>query len=349
MNVWHGAPTGRYPNAMQKRVSAPAARAMSAPAARTHTQAMSLFGLMTMACLIVFGVTPAAGREETGISCGARVTQRARSLQPGEVLLLTVESSGPRSQVQAKVFGKTFPFFADGKGRTWRGLVGIDLGASPGSYTIRLQITDKSGKAQVCEHPIRIRSKTFPTRRLTVDEKFVTPPKEVLGRIEAEGKRVSAIFAATDAQRYWQGAFAAPVPGPSISSFGKRNILNGKPRSPHSGADFEAAEGEPINAPNTGRVVLAEDLYYSGNTVIIDHGQGLYSYLAHMSRSSVKEGDRVARGEVVGRVGATGRVTGPHLHWSVRLVGTRVDPLSLIAVSRSTQTAKSGQSEAARQ
>jgi murein DD-endopeptidase MepM/ murein hydrolase activator NlpD len=348
MNVRYGVPTGRDPNALQKGVSAPAAR--THPAASDvlrYGQGMSLLSLVTLACLIVSGVTPAIGREEAG--CGARISQRARSLQPGEVLMLTVESPEPQSQVEAVAFGKTFPFFADGKGRTWKGLVGIDLEAAAGGYTIKLQLTDKSGKARVCGHPIRIRPKTFPTRKLTVDEKFVTPPKEVLSRIEEEGKRVSAIFATTDAQRYWQGAFAAPVPGPSISSFGKRNILNGKPRSPHSGADFEAAEGEPISAPNAGKVVLAEDLYYSGNTVIIDHGQGLYSYLAHLSRFSVKEGDHVARRDVVGRVGATGRVTGPHLHWSVRLVGTRVDPLSLIAVSGSTRTAKPGQSKADRQ
>jgi biotin carboxyl carrier protein len=351
MNVPYGNPTGRDPNALQEGVSAPAARTHAAASAvLRHGQAMSFLRLMTLACLMVSGVTPAFGREETGSGCGARISQRARSLQPGEVLMLTVESPEPQSQVEAVVFGKTFPFFADGKGRTWRGLVGIDLEAAADGYTIKLQLTDKSGKTRVCGHPIRIRPKTFPTRKLTVDEKFVTPPKEVLSRIEEEGKRVSAIFATTDTQRYWQGAFAAPVPGPSISSFGKRNILNGKPRSPHSGADFEAAEGEPISAPNAGKVVLAEDLYYSGNTVIIDHGQGLYSYLAHLSRFSVKEGDHVARGDVVGRVGATGRVTGPHLHWSVRLIGTRVDPLSLIAVSSRTRTAKPGQtSKAARQ
>ena len=121
------------------------------------------------------------------------------------------------------------------------------------------------------------------------------------------------------------------MPDPANSAFGTRSILNGQPRSPHSGADFRSAAGTPIKAPNAGRVVLAGDRYFTGNTVIIDHGLGLFSLFAHLSEVSVKEGDSVQSGEVVGKVGATGRVTGPHLHWSVRLSGARVDPLSLLA------------------
>ena len=309
---------------------------------------MNVCAFSMLVWLLVSGVAPRMNQEPVAPACGIRILQRARALQPGEVVLLTVESPTPQSHVEAMVFGKTFPFFAAGEGRTWTGLVGIDLEAAAGAYNVKIKLTDKLGKVRVCDHPFRIRSKEFPTRELTVDEKFVTPPRDVLGRIEEEGKRVTAIFAEVDEQRYWRGAFSVPVPGPSISSFGKRNIMNGKPRSPHSGVDLEAEAGTPISAPNAGKVVLADDLYYSGNTIIIDHGQGLYSYFAHLSRFSVKPGDRVARGDIVGRVGATGRVTGPHLHWSVRLVGTRVDPLSLIAASRSTPTAKAGNAATAR-
>jgi murein DD-endopeptidase MepM/ murein hydrolase activator NlpD len=104
------------------------------------------------------------------------------------------------------------------------------------------------------------------------------------------------------------------------------------PRSPHSGADFVSPEGTPIRAPNAGTIVLARDLYFSGNTVVIDHGLGLFSLVAHLSAMEVKEGETVDAGAIVGRVGATGRVTGPHLHWAVRANGARVDPLSLLAV-----------------
>ena len=123
-----------------------------------------------------------------------------------------------------------------------------------------------------------------------------------------------------------------PVPGEVISAFGKRSVYNGQPRSPHRGADFRGATGTPIRAPNAGKVVLASDLYYTGNTVILDHGLGLYSYFGHMSAISVEEGALVQTGEIVGKVGATGLVTGPHLHWTVCLVGVRIDPLSLVDI-----------------
>jgi murein DD-endopeptidase MepM/ murein hydrolase activator NlpD len=123
-----------------------------------------------------------------------------------------------------------------------------------------------------------------------------------------------------------------PVPQEANSSFGTRSIFNGTPRNAHGGADFMSPAGTPIHAPNAGRVVIARDLYFSGNTVVIDHGLGLFSTLAHLSAFDVHEGDRVSAGQIVGRVGATGRVTGPHLHWAVRVGSARVDPLSVLSV-----------------
>jgi murein DD-endopeptidase MepM/ murein hydrolase activator NlpD len=122
------------------------------------------------------------------------------------------------------------------------------------------------------------------------------------------------------------------VPQPANSAFGTRSVFNGKPRNAHGGADFLSPGGTPVHAPNAGRVVVARNLYFAGNSVVIDHGAGLFSQLAHLSEMDVAEGDRVEAGQVVGRVGATGRVTGPHLHWAVRAAGARVDPLSLLAV-----------------
>ena len=122
------------------------------------------------------------------------------------------------------------------------------------------------------------------------------------------------------------------MPGQATSAFGSRSVFNGQPRNPHSGADFRAAEGTPIAAPNAGKVVLTGDTYFSGGSVILDHGWGLYSYFAHLSKILVEEGDLIELGQVVGRAGATGRVTGPHLHWTLRLCGARVDPLSVIEI-----------------
>lgn len=121
------------------------------------------------------------------------------------------------------------------------------------------------------------------------------------------------------------------MPQEANSAFGTRSIFNGKPRNAHGGADFLSPSGTIVHAPNAGRIVVARSLYYSGNTVIIDHGLGVFSMLAHLSRIDVKEGDLIIANQTLGLVGATGRVTGPHLHWAVRAGNARVDPLSLLA------------------
>ena len=126
-----------------------------------------------------------------------------------------------------------------------------------------------------------------------------------------------------------------PVPGEANSAFGTRSIFNGKARNPHGGADFLSPSGTPIHAPNAGRQYVC-DLYFTGNTIVIDHGLGLFSMLAHLSSMDVAEGDRVVAGQVLGRVGATGRVTGPHLHWAVRATGACADPLSLLQLLGAT-------------
>lgn len=261
-----------------------------------------------------------------------KVSHQARSLQPGEVVLLEVESLQPLRQLRAAVFGHEFPCFAEGDGFKWTGLVGIDLDTKPGRYMIKLSGSDTNGQPVASQDELVVTAKKFPTRELTVDEKFVNPPPEAQARIKQESERVSVIFNKVAPQRYWRGPFHVPVPGPPISEFGKRSIYNGQPRSPHTGTDFQGAIGTPIKAPNAGKVVLAANLYYSGNTIIIDHGLGMYSYFGHLSAFSVHEGDEVIQDQIVGKVGATGLVTGPHLHWSVRLVGTRVDPLSLLSL-----------------
>ncbi len=287
------------------------------------------------ALILVFAMLLSGGAGESAPAepAGFKVTHSARSLQPGEVVLITLESPDPLRDARCVAFGKTFPLFAGENPVEWRGLIGIDLDTPSGRHSVLLRGARANGTSFQTAYELNIRDKKFATRRLTVDERYVTPPRDVEERIRRESKRVEAIFATVAPRRIWQGRFVVPVPAPANSSFGRRSILNGKPRSPHAGTDFSAEAGTPVHAPNAGIVVLADDLYYSGITVIIDHGQGLYSYFAHMSSLAVHEGDRLETGTVVGRVGSTGRSTGPHLHWTVRLVGTRVDPLSLVKVA----------------
>ena len=250
--------------------------------------------------------------------------------------MLAVRTSVAPASLRATVFGRSVRFFQNGDDRAWETLVGIDLEADPGEYPVAVRATDRAGTTVHGTYTLTVEPKEFPTRRLNVDPGFVSPPAEVIERIQREAQQLAAIFPVASADRLWRGGFLTPVPGDATSSFGRRSVYNGQPRSPHSGTDFRAGEGTPIKAPNEGVVVLAANLYFSGNVVILDHGWGLYSYFAHLSAIDVEEGDRVAQGAAVGSVGATGRVTGPHLHWTVRLNDARVDPLSLMALFPAT-------------
>jgi murein DD-endopeptidase MepM/ murein hydrolase activator NlpD len=252
----------------------------------------------------------------------------SRASQPGELVVVTIDATediGAKARVHLRAFDRDVKTFASGDHR-WRALVGIDLDVKPGTYPVTATVDDvKAARSLV------VTAKTFRTRRLTVNPDFVTPPASEAARIQADAKLLEHTWASAAPERLWT-PFSAPVPQPTNSAFGTRSIFNGTPRNAHGGADFLSPAGTPVVAPSAGRVAVARDLYFSGNTVIIDHGLGLFSTLAHLSSIEVREGDTVSARQPIGRVGATGRVTGPHLHWAVRVGGARVDPLSLLAL-----------------
>jgi murein DD-endopeptidase MepM/ murein hydrolase activator NlpD len=256
------------------------------------------------------------------------VTTTARALRPGEVVLLTIRPSRPVASISGTAFNESLhPWSSDGS--SWWALVGIPLSARPASYEVALQARSADGRTGTARAPLAIRPGQFSTRRLTVDPQFVNPPASAMERIAAEAKAMADLFGHPTPERLWRGPFRVPVPGESTSSFGRLSILNGESRSRHQGADFRAAEGTPVHAPNAGKVVLVANYYFSGNTVILDHGAGLFSLFAHFSKIDVELGATVKTGDILGEAGATGRVTGPHVHWAVRLNGASVDPLSL--------------------
>jgi len=257
------------------------------------------------------------------------VSPRARSLRPGEVVVLSIMAPAASEAVRVRAFDTDIAAYKDGE--TWRAIVGIDLDVNPGTYRVAVE----SGAAENVSRgafDLAIVARTFRTRRLTVDPAFVTPPASELPRIDRESALLAATWEASAMRRLWTTAFVRPVRQAANSAFGTRSIFNGEPRNSHGGADFLSPAGTPIGAPNAGRIAVARSLYFSGNTVIIDHGLGLFSTLAHLSRIDVDEGEMVTPGQRVGLVGATGRVTGAHLHWAVRAGAARVDPLSLLAV-----------------
>ena len=265
----------------------------------------------------------------TSADPGISVAVAARSIQPGEVVVLTLTTRAPVDEVNASAFGRDLTPLRSGP-TEWRVVVGIDLDTKPGRYDVAI-VAGAAGTNRVT-HLLTVRPKTFPTRQLKVDAAFVNPPPEVTARIQEEAARLNSVWASSSATPLWSGPFVRPVPDAANSAFGSRSVFNGEPRSPHSGADFSSQPGTPVKSPNAGRVVLAGDLYFTGNTVVIDHGAGLLSLFAHLRAITVRESDSVPAGTVIGEVGATGRVTGPHLHWTVRLNGARVDPMSLLAV-----------------
>ena len=259
------------------------------------------------------------------------VSHAARAVCPGEVVLVRATTTVPADAVTGQSPSETLRFAKTGDPLVWEAVLGIDISAKAGP--VRLTVRAKAGGGEAdATHDLVVAPKTFPARRITVDPKFVDPPAGELPRIQREAKQMAAVLAVVSPARLWGGPFAAPVPGPATSAFGRISIINGQRRTPHTGTDFQAAVGTPIATPNAGTVVLSDALYFSGETVIVDHGLGVFSFLAHLSRRDVAVGDTVKAGAVVGLSGVTGRITGPHLHWSVRVGSARVDPMSLLAI-----------------
>lgn len=255
---------------------------------------------------------------------------KARAFQPGELVLVTLSFKEAPSQVTLLAFGTAVPLFPS-IGGVWQGLVGLDLDLSPGDYEWSAEADLPSGRARATR-TVTVLPKKFDTRRLRVAPDFVNPPPATQARIEAEAVFLRDVYQAPAEARLWNAPFMMPVADPVNSAFGRRSVFNGEARSPHAGADFLSPLGRPVRAPNAGRVVAARDLYFTGNTVILDHGLGVFSMFAHLSRLDVAEGAMVEPGQLLGAVGATGRVTGPHLHWAFRVGGARVDPISALAM-----------------
>ncbi len=280
------------------------------------------WSLLVLAAMVVNSIT-GAGQTTAALDI------RARALLQGEVLRLTwpQPAAAIAEPLIVRAFEREWPAWRDEDGH-WQSLVGVDLDQTAGEYEVAVVA---SGGTVMVTRRVNIEAGRFNTRTLKVNPDFVNPPKAVIPRIQQEAKLMQDVFASPAPARLWSGAATRPVPHRANSRFGERSVFNGEPRGAHTGTDFLSPTGTPIRAPQAGRVVVARDLYFSGGTVIIDHGLGLFSLLAHMSRIDAKEGSPVEAGTVVGLVGATGRVTGAHLHWGMRLGGARVDPLSLMA------------------
>jgi murein DD-endopeptidase MepM/ murein hydrolase activator NlpD len=208
------------------------------------------------------------------------------------------------------------------RGEAWVAVVGIPLAAKPGRHMLKVESSD--GPTDVS---FQILDKRYRTQNLTIkNERQVNPPPEDLKRIEQEQQRSNVALSTFTTSSMTGLTLASPVKGVRSDSYGSRRVFNGQPRNPHSGMDIAAPTGTPIYAPAGGTVVELGDFFFNGNTLYIDHGNGLVTMYCHLSAIDVKLGDRLEAGDLVGKVGATGRVTGPHLHWGVALNRAMVDP-----------------------
>jgi murein DD-endopeptidase MepM/ murein hydrolase activator NlpD len=272
--------------------------------------------------------TPAGAAPVSADRADALVVDvRSRAVRPGELLDIRVQAKTPLTSVAITLGERPLHAWQLPSGG-WRVLAGLDADHAAGPLVLTVLGTRASGGPVSKVLTLTVQPATFAERRLTVPPKFVDPPEAERPRIERERQRLQAIYAVTSDLP--PGVFVAPVRHRRSSPFGSRSIFNGVPRDRHGGLDFASPAGSMIRAPAAGRIVLVGDLYWTGNTVVLDHGQGLYSILAHLTRTLVREGETIARGARLGTVGATGRATGPHLHWSVRLGGTRVDPAAVL-------------------
>lgn len=256
----------------------------------------------------------------------ARVTVTPVVVVAGSPELIRV-AVADAAAMEGEWLGRKVAFFRHGD--DWFALAGVDVEAPVGASTLRIT-AHVGGRPVDLSQSLTVHAAHYRTGALTVAPEFVQPPPEVTKRIEEESKLKAKVFAASAAEPLWKGNFHAPVPAHATDSFGTRRMFNGKLASVHKGAHFHAASGTPVHASNSGVVVLARALYYEGNCVAIDHGLGLYTISMHFSRIDVKEGQHVVAGDQLGLSGATGRVTGPHLHWAVRWEGAYLDPVKLL-------------------
>lgn len=239
---------------------------------------------------------------------------------PGGVAVVPLEISG--AEAPRAYFNEQRVMVLKNE-QQWLAVVGVPLDTAPGTYTLQIRTGGKQQTAQ----DFAVHDKEYATQRITIkDKRKVEPTAEDLKRIDRESRIIKAAFEAWHEQAEVALQFDLPAEGPLSSPFGLRRVFNGQARNPHSGLDIAAAAGSPIRAPAPGRVAAVGNYFFDGNTVLIDHGQGLVTMYCHMKKIAVKKGQTLARGEVIGFVGQTGRATGPHLHWGVSLNNARVDP-----------------------
>ena len=250
----------------------------------------------------------------------------------GQVLVVKVPVGQGVTEVKGTFLDRTIPFFREmrpGEPPGYLGLIGIDMQDAPGTH--ELAVTIKHGEeVKRLSFSVLVGKEKFGVEHLKLPKDKVDLDDKSLARWKMEQEQVRLALAENSALRLWRSHFVEPVNGKRTGIFGSVRIMNGQPRNPHNGEDIGAPLGTDVAATNDGVVRLTVDHFFSGRGVIVDHGLGFYSMYFHLSEILVKDGDLVTAGQIIGKVGATGRATGPHLHWGAKLNGARVNPYALL-------------------
>lgn len=260
-------------------------------------------------------------------------TQNPAKIPQGEVVLLSLPLEIQGKSVEGTLSGRRVLFFPDPDSGRMTTLIGADLLDKPAQEELVVTVT-ATGEGSPVEYrfPVEILPVEYPTQEISVDKKYVDLDPETLKRVQKEQKRIIGTMNHVSPIRIWNPPFIRPVEGKVSGAFGKRRVFNGQPRKPHSGEDFAAPKGTEIRSSTEGVVALVGDFFFTGKSVFLDHGLGLYSMFFHLETIKVRQGDRIERGQILGTVGSSGRATGPHLHWGMRLNGARVNPLSFLEI-----------------
>ena len=285
--------------------------------------------------LISYLVAPA--EKAAGAENPLRVEVFPKVLKQGEVCLVKATSPASFNSIHGEFQGKRFSLSSAERQGSYEVLIGVDLDAKPAKHEMKILAKGEEGKVYSKALSLKVQKTDFPVQKLTLPRSMVDLDPKTLDRVNRESKKLKALFEGVREERLWKGAFSRPVEGEITTGFGLRRVINGQRKSPHTGVDLRAEEGTPVVACNGGRVTLVDELFFSGKSIILDHGGGLYSIYFHLSETGVSEGDRVNAGDLLGRVGSTGRSTGPHLHWGMIIRGARVDPLSFLRLTKHLQ------------
>jgi len=297
-----------------------------------------LQSLLILVLLIATGMT-VHGESDLRLESFPRVAKQ------GDVCLVRVAGPASLKSIHGEFQGERFSIAFNNETGAYEGLVGIDMNTSPATYEIKVFATDGDNRVYSSGLSLRVEKVDFGIQALSLPPSMVDLDAKTLERVNQETKKLEALFQTSRSQRLWKRVFTRPVEGEISTGFGLTRIINGQQRSQHAGVDLRGEKGASVLACNHGVVVLVDDLFFSGISVILDHGGGLYSMYFHLSEALIKEGDLVRTGDILGRVGSTGRSTGPHLHWGIRINGARVDPLSLLKIGTFSNLTKDGRQQ----